>query len=58
MTEQFKDSCYKPIGNGIYRVTGTVRRSARTGRYVFDKNNQTSFRTEAEPQEKSPGSSL
>lgn len=38
MATQSKDSSYQSLGNGVYRVTGAVRRSARTGLYVTKSN--------------------
>jgi hypothetical protein len=36
MAKQRKTSSYQSLGNGVYRVTGVVRRSAVTGGYVTE----------------------
>lgn len=48
MTERNETRFYQQIGNGVYRVSGTVRRSPRTGKYVVDNPRQTSSRTALE----------
>lgn len=49
MTERNEPRFYQQISNGVYRVSGTVRRSPRTGKYVVDSARQTSSRTALEP---------
>jgi hypothetical protein len=34
MAKQRKPSAFQDMGGGVYRVTGAVQRSAKTGRYV------------------------
>lgn len=42
MPNRNSNGCYKQISNGIYKVTGTVRRSPRTGKYIVDDNHMKS----------------
>lgn len=34
MATQRRDISYQSLGNGVFRVSGAVRRSAVTGRYI------------------------
>lgn len=38
MSEKKRVRHFQKVGDNIYRISGTVRRDARTGRYIVDDN--------------------
>ncbi|WP_194165046.1 hypothetical protein [Pseudactinotalea sp. HY160] len=52
MAESSQASGYQSVGNGVYRVTGAMRRSAITGRYVTTKSSAPATGRRAAPEQK------